>query len=115
MLFTLIIINVNNNTEQLLMLYGFAADLNLKSNGPRVGVCMDKKLEQALLNLEELQKNPGDDEILTEIKKCQQELKSVNTYNLNELTKLRRVVQSDIQKQQVKEELEKVDNQVMMF
>ncbi|XP_019865503.1 transcriptional adapter 3-B isoform X2 [Aethina tumida] len=89
------------------------SDLNLKSNGPRVGVCMDKKLEQALLNLEELQKNPGDDEILTEIKKCQQELKSVNTYNLNELTKLRRVVQNDIQKQQVKEELEKVDNQVL--
>ncbi|CAH0562257.1 unnamed protein product [Brassicogethes aeneus] len=89
------------------------ADLSLKSNGPRVGVCMDSKLEQTILNLEEVPKNTENDEILAEIRKCQQELKTINEYNLEELKKLKTVVENDLQKQQVKEELEKIDNQVL--
>ncbi|KAJ8955320.1 hypothetical protein NQ318_003413 [Aromia moschata] len=57
--------------------------------------------------------NVPEDEILTEIKKCQQELATVNGYNIEELNKLKTVVYNDLQSNELKEQLEKVDKQVL--
>lgn len=54
-----------------------------------------------------------EDEILSEIKKCQQELTTVNEYNIEELNKLKTAVINDLHSNEVKEQLEKVDKQVL--
>ncbi|KAF5290838.1 hypothetical protein FQA39_LY14600 [Lamprigera yunnana] len=85
-------------------------------NGPKNDTCMDRRLrkelvEQGIFDVEDLPKSiPPDDEILLEIKKCMQELKTVNEKNVTELTKLRKIVAKDLRRQEVKEALEKVDN-----
>jgi transcriptional adapter 3 len=53
-----------------------------------------------------------DDEILQEIKKCQQELAAVNEYNVEELKRLKAIVTKDLKRQEIKAALDKVDNQV---
>lgn len=53
-----------------------------------------------------------EDEILTEIKKCQQELATVNEYNMEELNKLKTEVRNDLHSNELKEQLEQVDKQV---
>lgn len=60
-----------------------------------------------------MQNLPPEDEILLEIKKCQQELATVNEHNVKELNKLRSIVATDQKRQEVKEALDKVDKQVM--
>ncbi|KAJ8934867.1 hypothetical protein NQ314_013141 [Rhamnusium bicolor] len=70
-------------------------------------------VEQGILNIEDLTKNIPEDEILTEIKKCQQELTTVNEYNIEELSKLKTVVCIDLHSNELKEQLEKVDKQVL--
>nr|CAI5832440.1 unnamed protein product [Callosobruchus analis] len=73
---------------------------------------MKELMEQGILSLEDLAKAAADDEIMSEIKKCQQELKSMNKYNLEELTKLKAIVLDDLRCIELKEKLEKVDKQV---
>lgn len=62
-----------------------------------------------------LQSISPDDDILLEIKKCAQELRSVNEKNVSELNKLRTIIAKDLRRQDVKEALDKVDNQVFFF
>ncbi|XP_017777042.1 PREDICTED: transcriptional adapter 3 [Nicrophorus vespilloides] len=89
------------------------------SNGMRSGLCLDRLLrkelvDQGILDVEDLPKTyPPDDEILMEIKKCQQELEVVNKHNISELHKLKSLVDKDIRKQDVKAALDKVDTQVL--
>lgn len=56
-----------------------------------------------------------DDEILQEIKKCQQELATVNEYNVEELKRLKSIVTREIKAQEIKTALDKVDNQVCEY
>lgn len=78
---------------------------------------MDRRLkkdlvEQGLLSVEDLSKTMPDDEILQEIKKCQQELQTVNEFNVEELKRLKSIVVKDLKRQEIKAALDKVDSQV---
>ncbi|XP_071054596.1 transcriptional adapter 3-A [Onthophagus taurus] len=97
-----------------------ASDFTLKNNnGPRGGMCLDRRLrkelmEQGILDVDDLPKTfPPEDDILLEIKKCQQELAVVNEHNIKELEKVRTMVAKDLRKQEIKMALSKVDNKVM--
>jgi transcriptional adapter 3 len=86
------------------------------AGGARAAICMDRRLkkdlvEQGILSVEDLSKNMPDDEILQEIKKCQQELAAVNEYNVEELKRLKAIVTKDLKRQEIKAALDKVDNQ----
>jgi transcriptional adapter 3 len=88
------------------------------AGGARAAICMDRRLkkdlvEQGILSVEDLSKNMPDDEILQEIKKCQQELAAVNEYNVEELKRLKAIVTKDLKRQEIKAALDKVDNQVL--
>lgn len=85
--------------------------------GLRNGNCMDKRLIKELVEVgifdeEDLAKPPEDD-ILIEIKKCMQELSAVNEKNLTELSKLRAIISTGMERQKVKEKLDKVETEVM--
>nr|CAH7767424.1 unnamed protein product [Callosobruchus chinensis] len=95
-----------------------ACDVLKSSNNHKLGSCLDRRLrkkltEQGILSLEDLAKTAPEDEILTEIKKCQHELKTMNKYNIEELTKLKAVALDDVRCSELKEQLEKVDKQVL--
>lgn len=86
------------------------------SNGPSPAMCMERRLkknlvEQGILSVDDLAKM--EDEVLLEIKKCQQELIAVNEYNVEELSRLKAVVLKDLQKQEIEAMLKKVDSQVI--
>lgn len=93
--------------------------LKLKHNiGQKVGTCLDKRLlkelvDQGILKHDDVNKAVPEDEILAEIKKCQQELVTVNEYNLEELNKLRSAVMNDIHCNQLKDDLDKIDKEVL--
>nr|CAI5832438.1 unnamed protein product [Callosobruchus analis] len=98
--------------------FKFKEVLKSSNNNQKLGTCLDRRLmkelmEQGILSLEDLAKAAADDEIMSEIKKCQQELKSMNKYNLEELTKLKAIVLDDLRCIELKEKLEKVDKQVL--
>ncbi|KRT79482.1 hypothetical protein AMK59_6364, partial [Oryctes borbonicus] len=95
-------------------------DFSVKNNnGGRGGVCLDRRLrkelvEQGILDVEDLPKTyPPEDDILLEIKKCQEELSVVNEHNISELNKLRTIVAKDLRRQDVKNALNKVDTEIM--
>ncbi|KAL3290213.1 hypothetical protein HHI36_023572 [Cryptolaemus montrouzieri] len=93
------------------------SDLNIFKNYNRKG-CMEKRLkrelvDQGILSMEDLQKSSTDDEVMTEIKRCQNELITVNEYNKAELNKLRNNVAKDLRRQDIKEALDKCDNKIM--
>ncbi|XP_056645519.1 transcriptional adapter 3 [Diorhabda sublineata] len=92
--------------------------LKSSTGGQKIGTCLDRRLkkelvEQGILTIEDLTMNAPEDEILSEIKKCQQELTTVNEYNLEELNKLRSLVLNDLHSNEVKEQLEEVDKEVL--
>ncbi|XP_066258855.1 transcriptional adapter 3 isoform X1 [Euwallacea similis] len=92
--------------------------VKLKQFGSKVGACLDKRLlnelvKQGILTNDDINRNVPEDEILTEIKKCQQELVTVNEYNLEELMKLRTDVMNDIHCNQLKDDLDKVDKEML--
>lgn len=93
--------------------------LKIKHNiGQKVGTCLDKRLlkelvDQGILKHDDVNKSVPEDEILKEIKKCQQELVTVNEYNLEELNKLRSAVMNDIHCNQLKDDLDKIDKEVL--
>ncbi|KAF5305941.1 hypothetical protein FQR65_LT18642 [Abscondita terminalis] len=60
-----------------------------------------------------LQNVSEDDKILLEIKKCAQELKSLNRRNISELRKLKSIVDKDVRRQSVENSLQAVDEQVI--
>lgn len=53
-----------------------------------------------------------EDEILAELRKCQEELVTVNNHNIEELKKLKTVACNELHTNELKEQLEKVDKQV---
>lgn len=61
---------------------------------------------------EHVLQNTPDDEVLEEIKKCLQELQTVNDYNIDETNQLKRLISNDLRLNTLKESLEKVDQQV---
>ncbi|VEN58958.1 unnamed protein product, partial [Callosobruchus maculatus] len=92
--------------------------LKSSNNNHKLGTCLDRRLrkeltEQGILSLEDLAKTAPEDEIMMEIKKCQQELKTMNKYNIEELTKLKAIALDDLRCNELKEQLEKVDKQVL--
>ncbi|XP_044260968.1 transcriptional adapter 3-A [Tribolium madens] len=96
------------------------SDLNIikSTGGPRAAICMDRRLkkdlvEQGLLSVEDLSKTIPDDEILQEIKKCQQELTAVNEYNVEELKRLKCIVVKDLKRQEIKAAMDAVDGEVL--
>ncbi|CAG9771627.1 unnamed protein product [Ceutorhynchus assimilis] len=89
-----------------------------KPNSHKVGTCLDRRLlkelvEQGILTKEDVQQEQPEDELLKEIKKCQDELFTINEYNLDELNKLRSAVLNDIHCNQLKDDLDKVDKQLL--
>lgn len=87
-------------------------------------VCLDKRMRKELVDLgilnaveEDMKPSTNvyteDDQILEEIKKCQQELTTVNEHNKRELNNLRYLIDKDMVRQELNEKLEKVDNQIM--
>ncbi|CAG9855153.1 unnamed protein product [Phyllotreta striolata] len=94
------------------------AKMKSSLNSQKLGTCLDRRLkkelmEQGIITLEDMSKSIPDDEILSEIKKCQQELTTVNDYNIGELNKLKAVVENDFHSNELKEQLEKVDKEVL--
>ncbi|KAH1023474.1 hypothetical protein HUJ04_012674 [Dendroctonus ponderosae] len=86
------------------------------STGHKVGSCLDKRLlkelvEQGLLSNDD--DEAPDDEILSEIKKSYEELNTVNKFNLEELNKLRSAVLNDIHCNELKDDLNKIDKEVL--
>ncbi|KAF7287007.1 transcriptional adaptor 3 [Rhynchophorus ferrugineus] len=82
------------------------------------GICLEKRLlkqfiGQGIFVQDHSNKDIPEDEILSEIKKCQQELLTVNRYNLEELNKLRSVVRNDIHCNQLKDDLDKIDKEIL--
>lgn len=71
-------------------------------------------VEQGILKPDDIQRVlTPDDEILQEIKKCQQELAAVNEHNVQQLNKLKDIVTRDQRRLEVKEALRKIDKQVL--
>lgn len=69
-------------------------------------------VEQGVLKPKDVQKVlTPDDEILQEIKKCQQELFAVNEHNIQQLNRLKDTVSRDQRKIQVKMALRTIDKQ----
>ncbi|KAK4871682.1 hypothetical protein RN001_015806 [Aquatica leii] len=84
----------------------------------RTKTCMHKKLKKELEDEDifdsTISKNTiENDKILLEIKKCTQELKSVNHRNISELRKLKSIVEKDVRRQNVKNSLKLVDEKVI--
>lgn len=113
---------VNNfpNTQEKIEKF---KDLGIR-NLNNTSVCLDKRMRKELVDLgilnsaEEDMKptqniSSEDDQILEEIKKCQQELVTVNEHNKRELNNLRYLIDKDMVRQELNEKLEKVDSQIM--
>lgn len=90
-----------------------ASDLSsLKSSGSDRSICTEL-VQQGILKQEDAKKvlSP-DDEILQEIKKCQQELAAVNEHNVRQLNKLKMFLIKDQKRLEVKAALKQLDRQV---
>lgn len=90
---------------------------NHKLKNKSVG-CVEKRLkkellEQGIINREDYHRSSPDDEVLQEVKKVQQELTIVNDQNVRELKKLKEIVAKDMHRQEVKEALDRCDQQIM--
>lgn len=100
-------------------------DLGIR-NLSNSSVCLDKRMRKELVDLGILNNTDEDikpplqtitpeneDQILEEIKKCQQELVTVNEHNKRELNHLRYLIDKDMLRQELNEKLDKVDGQIM--
>lgn len=57
--------------------------------------------------------DPEDDEILQELKRCQEELKLVNAHNVQQLKRLLRLANEEMVRQDLKRKLQQADNEVL--
>ncbi|KAG5883742.1 hypothetical protein JTB14_008584 [Gonioctena quinquepunctata] len=110
--------NGENGTKPAKLKSSEFTKLKTSTGNQKMGTCLDRRLkkelmEQGILSIEDISKNMPEDEILTEIKKCQQELATVNEYNIEELNKLKSVVVNDLNSNDLKDHLQKVDKQVL--
>ncbi|XP_067124804.1 transcriptional adapter 3 [Centruroides vittatus] len=69
--------------------------------------------EQGILDADDVTVENPDDEILTELKKCQAELKTLSTYNLTQIKRLLRLAKEEMAKQEIRKKLQVADNEVM--
>ncbi|XP_050517773.1 transcriptional adapter 3-B [Diabrotica virgifera virgifera] len=84
----------------------------------KYGTCLDRRLkkellEQGILTVEDLTRSEPEDEVLSEIKKCRQELVAVNEFNLAELNRLKQATLNDLHCNELKLHLEKLDKHVL--
>lgn len=69
--------------------------------------------EQGILDPNEQIKNSSEDEILTELKACQSELKTLSSHNVNQLKLLLDLTKKEIAKQDLKRQLQFIDSEIL--
>jgi len=99
-------------------------DENVKSerppvtlNGPQA-VALERRIrqeleEQGILAADETNAAQADDEILTELRRCQDELKAISKHNLQQVNRLRRLSQEEMKRQEYKKILMAADAEVL--
>jgi transcriptional adapter 3 len=106
----------NNNTENKLFRDGdppILRDLTMQ-NSINLELRMHKELvEQGLLEPDSQKKNQEDDEILAEIKRCQQELSALSNHNVTQLKRLLVLAQEESKRQGLKRKISAADNEVI--
>lgn len=106
----------NNNTENKLFRDGdppVLRDLTIQ-NSMNLELRMHKELvEQGLLEPDAQKKNQEDDEILAEIKRCQQELTALSNHNVTQLKRLFALAQEESKRQALKRKISVADNEVI--
>ncbi|XP_046751940.1 transcriptional adapter 3-B [Diprion similis] len=105
----------NNNMDNKLFRDGdppVLRDLSIQ-NSMNLELRMHKELvEQGILEADTPKKNQ-DDEILAEIKRCQQELSALSNHNVTQLKRLLQLAQEESKRQAVKRKISIVDNEVV--
>lgn len=106
----------NNNTENKLFRDGdppVLRDLTIQ-NSINLELRMHKELvEQGILEPDAQKKNQDDDEILAEIKRCQQELSALSNHNVTQLRRLLNLAQEESKRQALKRKISTADNEVI--
>ena len=69
--------------------------------------------EQGILDPNEQIKNPAEDEIMTELKACQAELKTLSSHNVSQLKRLLDLTKKEMAKQDLKRQLQSIDNDIL--
>lgn len=106
----------NNNMENKLFRDGdppVLRDLTIQ-NSMNLELRMHKELvEQGILEPDAQKKNQEDDEILAEIKRCQQELSALSNHNVTQLKRLLTLAQEESKRQALKRKIGVADNEVI--
>ncbi|XP_035721557.1 transcriptional adapter 3-A-like [Vespa mandarinia] len=106
----------NNNTDNKLFRNNdppVLRDLTIQ-NSMNLEIRMHKELiEQGILDSDGQKKNQDDDEILTEIKRCQQELSALSNHNVTQLKRLLNLAQEESKRQALKRRITAADNEVI--
>ncbi|KYQ60017.1 Transcriptional adapter 3-B [Trachymyrmex zeteki] len=106
----------NNNMENKLFRDGdppVLRDLTIQ-NSMNLELRMHKELvEQGILEPDAQKKNQEDDEILAEIKRCQQELFVLSNHNVTQLKRLLNLAQEESKRQALKRKINVADNDVI--
>ncbi|XP_066593071.1 transcriptional adapter 3-B [Prorops nasuta] len=106
----------NNNTDNKLFRDGdppVLRDLTIQ-NSMNLELRMHKELiEQGILEPDSQKKNQDDDEIYTEIKRCQQELSALSSHNVTQLKRLLNLAQEESKRQSLKRKISVIDNEVI--
>ncbi|EZA55937.1 hypothetical protein DMN91_011231 [Ooceraea biroi] len=106
----------NNNTENKLFRDSdppVLRDLTIQ-NSMNLELRMHKELmEQGLLDPDAQKKGQEDDEILAEIKRCQQELSALSNHNVTQLKRLLALAQEESKRQGLKRKISVADNEVI--
>ncbi|KYN32283.1 Transcriptional adapter 3-B [Trachymyrmex septentrionalis] len=106
----------NNNMENKLFRDGdppVLRDLTIQ-NSMNLELRMHKELvEQGILEPDVQKKHQEDDEILAEIKRCQQELVVLSNHNVTELKRLLNLAQEESKRQALKRKINVADNDVI--
>lgn len=88
-------------------------DLSIQ-NSMNLELRMHKELvEQGILEPDLNKKNQDDDEILTEIKRCQKDLEALSSHNVTQLKRLMQLAQEEAKRQTLKRKISIADNEVV--
>ncbi|XP_044019057.1 transcriptional adapter 3-A [Aphidius gifuensis] len=106
----------NNNTDNKLFRDGdppVLRDLSIQ-NSMNLELRMHKELvEQGILDPDLNRKNQDDDEILAEIKRCQQDLMALSSHNVSQLKRLMNLAQEETKRQGLKRKIDIADGEVV--
>lgn len=107
---------IANNMENKLFRDGdppVLRDLTIQ-NSMNLELRMHKELvEQGILEPDAQKKNQEDDEILAEIKRCQQELSALSNHNVTQLKRLLNLAQEESKRQALKRKISIADSEVI--